>query len=149
MPYINGRKILGGVKTKYLDLDDVYPIGSIYMSFNSTSPASLFGGTWELIQSKFLLGTDDLANIGNTGGEATHLLTIDEMPYHRHTITTYRQYETGTSTDSEKIGRTTQNADGGSSAIDSGANGGSQAHNNMPPYIKVAIWKRIADPQEE
>ena len=30
-------------------LDNVYPVGSIYMSVNSTNPKNLFGGTWEQI----------------------------------------------------------------------------------------------------
>ena len=34
---------------------DAYPVGSIYMSVNSTSPATLFGGTWQRIQDRFLL----------------------------------------------------------------------------------------------
>lgn len=33
----------------------IYPVGAIYMSVSSTSPASLFGGTWEQIQNRFLL----------------------------------------------------------------------------------------------
>ena len=45
-----------------------YPVGSIYMSYNSTSPASRFGGTWTAITGRFLY-----ANAGNgTGGTATH-----------------------------------------------------------------------------
>ena len=34
-----------------------YPIGSIYMSTSPTDPSELFGGTWQEIQGKFLLGT--------------------------------------------------------------------------------------------
>ena len=60
MGYINEKKVIMVRIPTYLDLDTVYPVGSVYTSVNSTSPASLFGGTWELIQNKFLLGTDDL-----------------------------------------------------------------------------------------
>lgn len=70
----------------------VYPVGSIYMSVNSTSPASLFGGTWERIKDRFLLASGDTYSAGSTGGEAQHTLT-----------------------------------------------------NNMPPYLAVYVWKRVAD----
>ena len=136
MSYINGNRIIKTYIPTYLDLDTVYPVGSVYISVNSTSPASLFGGTWERISSKFLLGTDDLANIGATGGEATHVLTIEEMPSHRHT---YPRGVAGSGS-----GTNVYNAEGGEYGTDTGYEGGGQAHNNMPPYIKVAIWKRTA-----
>lgn len=123
-------------------LDNVYPVGSIYMSVNSTNPANLFGGTWEQIQGRFLFGMNSSYPAGSTGGEITHALTIDEMPEHNHTI----YYP---------------NADGpyGNANIgypeNSGTNmtwcaemcktaptGGGAAHNNMPPYLSVYIWKR-------
>lgn len=71
-------------------IDLIYPVGSIYMSVNSTSPADLFGGTWDtmpagrvlLAQGKSQWGTTYTA--GSTGGEATHLLTPEEMPRHKH-----------------------------------------------------------------
>lgn len=61
-------------------LDIVYPVGSIYHSMNTTSPADFVGGTWTKIKT-FLYGAD-VAN--QTGGEAEHTLTIDEMPKHNH-----------------------------------------------------------------
>lgn len=41
--------------TKQELIDLIYPVGSIYISVNSVSPATLFGGTWEQIQDRFLL----------------------------------------------------------------------------------------------
>lgn len=69
-------------------LDIVYPVGSIYMSVNSTSPNSLFGGTWERIQGKFLLSANDTSeeyNVGKTGGNIKIKLTSDQLPAHTHT----------------------------------------------------------------
>ena len=68
-------------------IDLIYPVGSVYMSVNSTSPATLFGGTWEQIKDKFILSAGDTYSAGATGGEATHTLTTDEMPTHSHTFT--------------------------------------------------------------
>lgn len=61
-------------------LDIVYPVGSIYQSMNATSPADFIGGTWTQIKT-FLCGAD---TANQTGGEAEHTLTIDEMPKHNH-----------------------------------------------------------------
>lgn len=61
-------------------LDIVYPVGSIYQSMDATSPADVIGGTWTQIKT-FLCGADTAKE---TGGEATHILTIDEMPKHNH-----------------------------------------------------------------
>ena len=65
---------------KELILDVVYPVGAIYMSVNSTNPSTLFGGTWEQIEGKFLLGNatagehTDLNNLGYhyDAGRGTH-----------------------------------------------------------------------------
>ena len=62
----------------------VHPIGSLYWSSSSTSPASLFGGTWTQIKDKFILAAGDTYAAGATGGEVTHLLTVAEMPSHDH-----------------------------------------------------------------
>ena len=50
----------------------IYPVGSIYMSVNSTSPSILFGGTWEQIEDTFLLTAGSTYTAGDTGGSATH-----------------------------------------------------------------------------
>lgn len=82
-------------KTALVDL--IYPVGSIYMSVNTVSPATLFGGTWEQINGKFLLAQDDNHTANSTGGAETinlqhlhttgnHALTIAEMPQHGHIV---------------------------------------------------------------
>ena len=48
----------------------IYPVGSIYMSVNSTSPQTLFGGTWEQIKDTFLLASGTSYSNGATGGSA-------------------------------------------------------------------------------
>lgn len=66
-------------------LNSCYPKGSIYMSMDSTSPSTLFGGTWEpLDEGRVLIGCNDTYSAGSTGGEFTHTLTVDEMPTHTH-----------------------------------------------------------------
>ena len=56
------------------------------MNVNSTNPGTLFGGTWEQIQGRFLLGMSSSYPAGSSGGEATHTLTTTEIPSHHHSI---------------------------------------------------------------
>ena len=73
----------GGAIDKTELINMIYPVGSIYMSVNATSPATLFGGTWQQIKdNRFILASDKSCGLG---GEATHTLTVDEMPAHTHT----------------------------------------------------------------
>ena len=67
-------------------ISKVYPVGSIYMSVNSTDPGTLFGGTWERIQGKFLLGASSGHSAGSTGGAETVTLSAGNIPAHTHTI---------------------------------------------------------------
>lgn len=53
-----------------LTFDDIYPVGSIYMSVSSTSPSVLFGGIWEALPDRFLLGASSTYNVNSTGGSA-------------------------------------------------------------------------------
>lgn len=75
---------LGVSKTNIVDM--IYPVGSIYMSVNNASPATLFGGTWVQIQDKFLLASGPNYTNGNTGGSDTHRLNANELPAHTHVI---------------------------------------------------------------
>lgn len=66
-----------------------YPIGSIYMSTNSTDPGTLFGGTWQALnEGRVLIGAGAPHPAGETGGEETHMLTTREMPSHSHSGST-------------------------------------------------------------
>lgn len=65
-------------------LEVVYPIGSIYQSTKSVSPASIVGGTWNAVQDKFLLGCGEEFIANSEGGEIKHTLTTAEMPSHTH-----------------------------------------------------------------
>ena len=72
-------------------LDVIYPVGSIYQSMSATSPASTIGGTWTQLKT-FLYGS---TTAKQTGGEATHTLTTNEMPRHAHTIHVNIQHSDG------------------------------------------------------
>ena len=70
-------------------LQAVYPVGSIYCSYGSTSPAVLFGfGSWTKIEGRFLLGANATYGLGSTGGAATVTLTVNQIPSHNHSAST-------------------------------------------------------------
>lgn len=129
-------------------LDIFYPVGSIYTTTDAnetiTTLHSRMGGTWEQIKDTFLLAAGDTYTTGATGGEATHTLTVNEMPSHEHQIANnYNSDEHGGSNTHilSFAGYGTQyylvSGYGGS-------NGGDQPHNNMPPYLVVKMFKRTA-----
>lgn len=82
------QRIFSKVKQAYPEKTDIlnmtYPVGSIYMSVNDASPATLFGGEWERIEDTFLLSAGKNHEAGSTGGEESHTLTASEMPSHTH-----------------------------------------------------------------
>ena len=130
-------------------LDMIYPVGSIYMSVNSTNPSTLFGGTWEQIKDRFLLSAGDNYANGATGGEATHTLTVSEMPSHKHAFAVNQPEMEGDIVYNgpayvNNIAVNNPAYSNGNYLPNVGLTGGGQPHNNMPPYLAVYMWKRTA-----
>ena len=128
-----------------------YPVGSVYISFNNTDPSTYFGGSWERIKGKFLLSADDNTYRNeSTGGEATHKLTTNEMPSHSHTLKTNASFTVANNQGSGVSGIPAGVSGWGSYGnahwytLWNENSGGNQAHNNMPPYIAVYMWRRTA-----
>lgn len=146
-PYAPEEEDTGGI-------DELYRVGDIYITTNSTSPASIFGGTWEQIKDRFLLGAGTSYKAGKTGGAATHKLTESEMPSHYHALnqqvtsgstTTLGVWDTYFKSNYQVLDQTYQENQGVKAIVyGTGSVGGNAAHNNMPPYLTVYIWKRVA-----
>lgn len=122
-------------------LNAIYPIGVIVCGAKPTV------GTWEKVEGKFLLGSSSSHAAGSTGGEETHKLTVNEMPSHTHNqnppIMTYGR------SSNNSMGTFTVYTNDGWKGSDLLGNpilntGGNQAHNNMPPYLSVDMWRRTA-----
>lgn len=134
-----------GAATVSAMLNKVYPVGSIYISVNSTDPKTLFGGTWVQIKDRFLLAAGTTYKAGATGGEATHKLTTNEMPAHAHYMAVGNAGgdETWTpNVGSWLVNDVTDNKHTWWGQIGMDEAGGGAAHNNMPPYLAVYVWKR-------
>ena len=163
----NGMDIYGGLSLEgqalldYLkaSLRDYFlPVGFILITESAEfDPNTAYPGTtWERIKDRFILAAGDTYAAGSTGGEATHTLTVDEMPSHEHIER--KQMSNGS------LGNIVQEYDGSTPDVTDGdylgigqiawynnkppvtttGVGGSQPHNNMPPYIAQYIWKRIS-----
>lgn len=126
-------------------LDLTYPVGSVYISVSSTSPATLFGGTWVAFATgRTLVGINtsdtDFKTVEKTGGEKTHKLTVNEMPSHTHDMSlSLQRYGNGSATAHGSMYATNM----GGTIVNENT-GGDQAHNNLQPYITVYMWKRTA-----
>lgn len=128
-------------------VDMIYPVGSIYMSTVKITPAAVFGGEWEQIRGKFLLAEGDTHVAGSTGGEETHALTNAELPAHNHntSIGIKSLYvDRDAAPDILAGGLLTTSGFSGFMDYTTGNTGNGNAHNNMPPYLAVYVWKRIA-----
>lgn len=137
-------------------IDTIYPVGSIYITLNQTSPSKLFPGTyWKQIKNRFLLSASSTYSASSVGGEATHVLTSNEMPVHNHDGLYYSYIDTENSvtlnsgTVSYRIPWGSSSYAGnygpgtGKAELVTGEAGGGAAHNNMPPYLAVYMWERI------
>lgn len=152
---IGGTALVSG-HTKAQIVDMIYPVGSIYMSVNRTSPATLFGGTWQRITGRFLLAGTDSSNSGaaqtpgNTGGAATHTLTKAELP---DTELGVKFPYNGLEYDAYMY-QLTAYTGGGTGIGTFGLNQGNKLHTEalgsgnsfsiMPPFLSVYVWKRTA-----
>ena len=142
-------------------LNMMWPVGSIYISIDSTNPNTKFGGTWSQIKGRFLLGTGSLENnnngrfgqvtsgqvnvpAGEKGGEAYHKLSLNEMPKHGHNSNARLQWYNDTG-----YGPMFNQGNPSNVGVDRGNTytsdvGGDNSHNNIPPYYAVYIWQRTA-----
>lgn len=130
---------------------NIYPIGSVYISVNSSfNPNNTFGGTWTRIKDRFLLADGDHYTNGNTGGESTHTLTVNELPSHKHYVGNseggkfwYLGKSGGVAQDSSQ-GISFSGTNGRNTTFETTEVGDGNSHNNMPPYLVVMVWKRTA-----
>lgn len=172
-------------------VDIVYPVGAIYMSTVDTHPEVLFPGTrWYTVSGRFLLGSSDSYVAGTRGGEASHVLTEAEMPFHIHQVAehehavpehTHRANVSNAPSHSHNVSVQKTAASGTARLVvtnDSGigekqtspagahsheitiyeadrlrttsvsgqtlGSGQGAAHNNLPPYYVVNMWRRYA-----
>lgn len=127
-------------ESAWLTAQGAYPVGAIYLSVTDANPAALFGGTWERIGGRFLLGADTTYTAGSTGGEAGRTLTVDEMPKRSHGLDDCDS--AGDATPFSTVRHQDKVGYGGN--VQTMYAGGGEAHNDLPPYLAVYMWKRTS-----
>lgn len=138
------------VTTSSVLLNKVYPVGSMFLSISSTSPASFLGGSWELLgaDAYFKIVT---ANAGQLGGVSNHTISISNMPSHSHKIASSNSYSNdiigyGYNANSQGVGGTKTNKTVSYYTNDRSGHqviqdtGGGTAY--YPYYYGVYAWKR-------
>lgn len=134
------------------------PVGTVELRYDDTSPATLYGGTWlEFGQGRMLIGKSgdtDFDTIGKTGGEKTHTLITAEIPPVPFKDRYHNENSVSLPGATKTIGSGGLNNNLGSYATDGDNNtflyadatidGGGGAHNNMPPFVTIRMWRRTA-----
>lgn len=122
-------------------LDAFLPVGTIIHRYDHNDPNTMYPGTtWVRMANTFLWGCDANGDVGITGGEKTHTLVVGEMPMHSHSIAVANT-ASGSLAASNAI-RYNSSATSYNGTAYTNNSGGNQAHNNMPPYTQVSIWRR-------
>ena len=141
-------------------LDAIYPIGTVYMSINSTNPSVLFGGEWEQIKDRFLLSCGDKFESNTAGGniEHNHGYRIGYRPYYgglagndtsaiqiydyKTRSWVYAQKDTGIPADNITNAGMQASSSSNKTPTRSSVRGYTESASNMPPYLTVYMWKR-------
>ena len=126
-----------------------------WVSPDPTSPAELYGGTWERIEGKFIMGASDTYPAGSTGGSATHAQTKEELYPHSHRLMQSGENAKMNTASMGRTGSITSDRDeyvafGNSVQMFSSYSftietvGGGQPMDILNPYYSMYIWRRVA-----
>lgn len=166
-----GFDIPKGGHLKSLTLEDItgianliYPVGSIYMSLNPVNPSTLFGGTWEQIEDRFLLAAGATYKGGTENANGVSSKVTVNIPNHKHLTPlvksgNYLGFWTGgdskSHTSSNRIvvtGGTYTNSAAATSyytGTDGACSTDVTVPPTLPPYMAVYVWRRVEDPIPE
>lgn len=128
-------------------INNLFPVGFIIEVDNAEfNPNASWGGTWERLKGRVIVGVDeddtDFNASGKTGGEKEVTLTVDKIPDHIHTVTGYAG--TGQWAIGEIWFRAAADGGNATKSKTTSSTGGGQPHNNMPPYYTAYRWIKTA-----
>lgn len=133
-------------------IDLIYPVGSVYLTINDINPSLIFGGTWEKIEDKFLIGAGS-KEVTSQGGAEVVYLSKDNIPEHHHLLATQKhtgnytvpQWALAFNSDSYKVMSTEEDysqTDFSCGVTGTSINTFGAPFSIMPPYLAVYIWVR-------
>ena len=152
---INGKaadsnKLDGKTFTDIMAL--IYPVGAIYISTSSTSPATLFGGTWAAYgEGRVLVGkaaSGTFATAGSTGGSETHSHGL-ASGFAKITASTsgwiaMARKATASWTTTNKNNAANNTSTGDSVSYGAELGGSTDNGSSLQPYVVVYMWRRTA-----
>lgn len=132
-----------------------HPVGDVVMNFSADwNPNTAWGGTWDRIEEKFLVGAradakeGDSYYVGIVGGSETVTLAVENLPQHTHFIgdDNYKLIGAeGTSESATSRGiQYTTNGRGSTLRTNQSSECNSKPFSILPPYQAVYIWRRTA-----
>lgn len=126
--------------SKLVRWQEIYPVGAVYISYVSTSPASLFGGSWEQITGYFLRAANDT----NTGGEDTVTLTSAQsgLRAHSHSVTFRNGTASGSKVALQDPIACSATKTAGDYTVSNTASAATSSHSNTPQYQDLYVWRR-------
>lgn len=118
-------------------IDVIHPVGSVWLSNSSTSPSSLFGGTWQQLTNAVLRAA---AAYGYNGSDSM-TLTTSNMPSHTHSMSKIWHYQYGEGRFVLPAGSNNIFI-GDTKDIYTNSTGGGQAFSKLPRYCNIYCWVR-------
>ena len=94
------------------------------------------------LRDRFIVGAGLGYNVGAKGGEATHKLTIDEMPSHTHQYK-FSGADVALAYKKNNFFYCQNDPYGLSNTADTESRGGNKAHENRPPYYALCYIMRV------
>ena len=131
-------------------INAIYPVGSIYMNVNNVNPSTLFGGEWEQLPDRFLLGAGTNHEAGETGGKESVTLSANIGACNSapsvigYLAEGQTNYQKNNNADIVVQGSSTSFSNWNHSTPVTDRNSTSRETAIMPPYLVVYMWKRIS-----
>ena len=156
----NPKNTKQDVSYKYLlDASELYPVNSVYITYNDNNPGNFLGGTWVCFgQNRFMRGAGDWFSGGATGGSNSHthgagslVAGYETFVYNGHKYTDYNRKSSPSYTQNVRVnnksGVESFSEDGGFNETGDkgiGVFGSTASADNVPIFIAVYFWRRTA-----
>ena len=142
--YINQNLFVGGTDYRL----KMFPVNSIYLTYNNVNPSTFLGGSWALIgQNRYIIGAGSSYSggaVGGSGSTGATTITAAQMPSHTHD----QLFSLTGTVQPGGMGRSPMSSNINSIITGAGISvtGGNQSHTHSftPYYIALYIWRRTA-----